>query len=123
VEQRNWQTVRRQVGYDRLSSKAASALLGQLYPLLGLQLNFFRPVPKLVGKERLGAKVIKHYDEPRATAQRLLASGTLSDAARLRLAAELMRLNPAERQRRIDALLHPLWRLGQAERKLVEKIG
>ena len=32
VEQRNWLTVRRQVGYDRFSSKGAYALLGQLYP-------------------------------------------------------------------------------------------
>ncbi|RDJ93276.1 transposase, partial [Lacticaseibacillus rhamnosus] len=30
VEQRNWLTVRRQVGYDRFSSKEAYALLGQL---------------------------------------------------------------------------------------------
>src|SRR5437868_2776986 len=31
VEQRNWLTIRRAVGYDRLASKQAYALLGQLY--------------------------------------------------------------------------------------------
>lgn len=54
VEQRNWLTVRRQVGYDRLASKEAYALLGQLYPLLCLQLNYFRPIRKILAKERVG---------------------------------------------------------------------
>ena len=39
-------------------------LLLKLYPLLCLQMNFFRPVRKLVSKERQGAKVIKRYDDP-----------------------------------------------------------
>jgi hypothetical protein len=83
VEQRNWLSVRRQVGYDRYSSRAAPALLQQIYPLLCLQLNFFRPVSKLVGKQRLGAKVIKRYDEPQTPYQRLLAAGVLSEPAEL----------------------------------------
>ncbi len=45
VEQRNWLTVRRHVGYDRLASKKAHALPGQLYPLLSPQLSFFRMIP------------------------------------------------------------------------------
>jgi len=56
VEQKNWQTVRRLVGYDRLESKEALSLLQQLYSCIRLQVNFFRPVRKLVAKERLGAK-------------------------------------------------------------------
>lgn len=47
-------SVRRQVGYDRLASKEAYALLGQLYPLLCLQLNYFRPIRKILAKERVG---------------------------------------------------------------------
>ena len=115
VEQKNWLSVRRQVGYDRYSSRAAFEALQQLYPLLCLQLNFFRPVRKLVGKERLGAKVVKRYDDPRTPYQRLLASGSLSDASRAQLEKKYLATNPADLQRRIDGLLRQLWRLGETK--------
>ncbi len=123
VEQRNWLTVRRQVGYDRLTSKEAYSLLGQLYPLLCLQLNFFRPIRKLAAKERLGPRLIKRYDEPQTAYQRLLASGVLADEVRADLESLLHRLNPADLQRRIDALLRKLWRLGQNQHRLAEDVG
>ena len=113
VEQRNWLSVRRQVGYQRYSCRAAFEALHQLYPLLRLQLNFFRPVRKLVGKERIGARVIKRYDEPLTPYQRLLASGTLSEASRAQLERQYLATNPAELQRRIDRLLRQLWHLGR----------
>ena len=123
VEQRNWLTVRRHVGYDRLASKQAYALLGELYPLLCLQLNFFRPLRKVVAKERLGARVLKRYDEPRTAHQRLLDSGTLSQEQHGRLAVRLQTINPAELHRRIDKLLRQLWQLGQQERMLTDEVG
>jgi len=123
VEQRNWLTVRRLVGYDRFTSKQAYTLLGQLYPLLCLQLNFFRPIRKLAAKERLGPRVLKRYDEPRTAYQRLLESNSLSADAHARLQARMESINPAELHRRIDRLLRQLWRLGQQERKLANKVG
>lgn len=109
VEQRNWQSVRRHVGYERYSTKAAYELLLKLYPLLSLQMNFFRPVRKLISKERQGAKVSKRYDEPLTPYQRLVASGILGEQARARIERQLEALNPAELQRRIDHFLHQLW--------------
>jgi hypothetical protein len=109
VEQRNWQSVRRSVGYERYSTKAAYELLLRLYPLLCLQMNFLRPVRKLVSKERQGAKVSKQYDEPRTPHQRLVASGILSEQAQARIDRQLQTLNPANLQRRIDQLLRQLW--------------
>lgn len=123
VEQRNWLTVRRQVGYDRLASKQAYALLGQLYPLLCQQLNFFRPVRKLTGKERDGARVFKHYDQPRTSYQRLLESDALSTKQRHDLQAQMARLNPADLQRRIDKTLREIWQLGRKEAKLAGDVG
>jgi transposase InsO family protein len=111
VEQRNWQTVRRLVGYGRLDSKAAHQLLGKLYPLLDLQMNFFRPLRKLTSKTRQGAKLLKCYDEPHTPYQRLLASGALSSQAQARIDRQLAQLNPAELQRQIDHLLRRLWQL------------
>ena len=118
VEQRNWLTVRRQVGYDRFATKRAYALLGELYPLLCLQLNFFRPIRKVIAKERLGARTLKHYDQPRTAYQRLIETGHLSEAARTKVDLTLQRLNPVRLQRRIDALLRQLWSLPHNQHKL-----
>jgi len=124
VEQKNWQSVRRIVGYDRFGSQPAYKLLQDLYPLLRLQSNFFRPVRKLIGKHREGAKVSKKYDEPATPYQRLLASSALSETERQRLASQCEAANPAELKRRIDVLLRQLWRLGQQERtEIKEDIG
>lgn len=109
VEQRNWQSVRRHVGYQRYSTKAAYELLLKLYPLLCLQMNFFRPVRKLIAKERSGAKVAKRYDAPRTPYQRLRTSGVLAVEVLAVLEKRFLALNPAELQKRIDQLLHQLW--------------
>lgn len=118
VEQRNWQTVRRLVGYDRFSTAEAQNLLQQLYSCLRLQLNFFRPVRKLIAKERHGARVVKRYDQPRTAYQRLLASGALSEQEAAVLASAYLKINPALVRRRIEQLQRALWRLGQQERKV-----
>jgi len=123
VEQRNWLTVRRQVGYDRLASKEAYALLGKLYPLLCLQLNLFRPIRKIVSKERVGARVLKRYDEPRTACQRLLESGVLTATEQQELKQSLQTTNPAELHRQIDRTLRQLWQLGQQEPKIDDEAG
>jgi Integrase core domain len=122
VEQKNWQAVRRLVGYDRLSSKEALAALQQLYACLRLQ-NFFRPVRKLVGKQRQGARTAKFYDAPRTPYQRLLASGCLEEAIKLELERTYQAINPAQLRQRIGELQRRLWRLGQQERTLVANVG
>jgi hypothetical protein len=123
VEQRNWLSVRRQVGYDRLSTRDAYRVLQRLYPLLCRQLNFFRPVRKLVHKERVGAKVVKRYDEPATPYQRIVASNCLTDSARSELERQYLACNPAALQASIDTYLRTLWRLGQRERSPVEEAG
>jgi len=111
VEQKNWLSVRRQVGYDRYNSKAAYAAFQQLYSLTRLQVNFFRPVRKLAAKERRGPKLVKRYDQPMTPYQRLLASNALDDVARQTLDRQFISLNPAALQRRIDLALRRLWSL------------
>lgn len=120
VEQRNWLAVRRSVGHDRYSSKAALAAFGRLYTLTRLQLNFLRPVRKLVGKERQGARVRKTYDVPRTPYQRLLDHGALDQATATRLGQQFLDINPAELQRRIESALRDLWACTErAERRKV----
>jgi len=115
VEQRNWLSVRRVVGYDRYSSHAAFQALQRLYSLLRLQVNFFRPVRKLVGKARQGARVTKLYDTPRTPYRRLLESGILDQTARQQLERQFLDVNPADVQRGIEQALRHLW--GRTERR------
>jgi len=109
VEQRNWLSVRRVVGYDRYSSQAAFQTLHQLYSLLRLQVNFFRPVRKLVSKARQGARVTKLYDAPCTPYRRLLESGILDGTARQQLERQFLAINPADLQRGIGQALRHLW--------------
>jgi len=111
VEQKNWQVPRRLVGYDRYSSRAAYAEFQHLYRVVSLYVNFFQPVQRVTTKERAGAKVKKHYDEPQTPYRRLLAAGVLDEAKRSELVTLYERLNPIRLQAQIDESLEALWKL------------
>ena len=116
VEQRNWLAVRRLVGHDRYASRAAFAVFERLYRLLALQLNFFRPVRKLIRKQRIGSRIVKHYDAPQTPYQRLLASGVLPPAQREALAGQLQALDPVALAQDIQHTLDTLWKLADTRR-------
>ena len=116
VEQRNWLAVRRLIGHDRYASRTAFAVFERLYRLLVLQLNFFRPVRKLIRKQRIGSRVVKHYDAPQTPYQRLLASGVLPLAQRAALAGQLQALDPVALAHDIQSTLDTLWKLADTRR-------
>jgi len=103
VEQKDWSVVRRLVGYDRYSSRAALQTLSRVYDLLRLYLNFFQPVVKLVTGTRQGAKVHNLYDTPRTPYQRLPEGGVLTEAKRQQLAAIYHGLSPVLLLRQINS--------------------
>ena len=113
AEQKNWTVVRRLVGYDRYSSKAAYEQLQRLYEPMRLYFNFFQPIRKLISKERVGAKVKKVYDEAQTPYERLLASGILDEAKQQKLRQLYLSLNPAQLKREIDDGLEALWKLAE----------
>jgi hypothetical protein len=113
VEQKNGNVVRRLVGYDRYTSKAAYQCLERVYDGVRLYLNFFQPTMKLVSKTRHGAKVHKVYDTARTPYQRLLGAGVLTEAKRQELAATYNGLNPVQLLKQINANLEQLWQLAQ----------
>jgi hypothetical protein len=115
IEQKNWCVVRRTVGYQRLSSKAAYEALADLYTVLRLYINFFQPVLKLVGKSRNGARVHKVYDEAQTPYQRLLASGVLAEDKKRALANIYGALNPVALLRQLRQAQQRLWTLGDRE--------
>jgi hypothetical protein len=105
AEQKNWAAVRRIVGYERYTSRAAYEQFARVYRPLRLYLNFFQPVRKLLGKERVGAKVVKRYDRAATPYRRLLAAGVLGDEQRRALEARYLSLNPARLLAEIDGAL------------------
>jgi len=113
VEQKNWSVVRRLVGYDRYSSRAALEALNRVYDLLRLYIDFFQPVMKLLTKTRHGAKVHKVYDTARTPYQRLLEAGVLTEAKQQELAAMYHGLNPVSLLRQINENLERLWTLAE----------
>lgn len=113
VEQKNGAVVRRQVGYDRYSSKAAYTQFQRLYGLLEPYHNFFQPVQKLVSTQRQGAKVRKCYDQARTPYQRLLESGELDAPTQAALEQQYRRLNPVRLRAQIQEALDALWKLAE----------
>lgn len=115
VEQKNWCVVRRVIGYDRFSSKAAYQALDDVYILLRLYVNFFQPVRKLTGKSWQGARVRKVYDTAQTPYQRLLASKVLTEDKQAELANIYAALNPAGLLRQVRQAVEHLWTLAKRE--------
>jgi transposase InsO family protein len=114
VEQKNGSVIRRLIGYERYGSKAAHAHMATLYRLVRLWVNYFQPVRKLVGKERAGGKVVKHFDQARTPYQRVCAAGILAEEHQEALAREYQRLNPVTLRRQIEREREGLWTLATA---------
>ena len=115
VEQKNWSVIRRIIGYDRFSTRAAFTALNDIYTLLRLFMNFFQPVLKLAGKTRHGARVHKVYDVARTPYQRLLASGVLTEEKKLQLATVYNALNPVTLRKQLIKDVQHLWTLADKE--------
>jgi len=113
VEQKNWSVIRRIIGYDRFSTKAAFKALGDVYTLLRLYINFFQPVLKLVRKVRHGSRVYKVYDTARTPYRRLLSSGVLGEDRKRQLSAIYNALNPVILRRQIIKTVEYLWTLAE----------
>jgi hypothetical protein len=75
VEQKNWTHIRQWLGYDRLGKQITVPLLNKLYTQeWRLFHNFFCPSVKLIDKERIGSKTVKHHDSPKTPYQRIMES-------------------------------------------------
>jgi len=103
--------VRRTVGYDRLETADELALLQSIYADLRLYVNFFQPVFKLIGKEKIDGKTIKNYDQPVTPYRRVLASDLVSLEAKARLTNLYVSLNPVALRKSIDRKVAILWKI------------
>jgi len=95
IEQKNWTHIRQTFGYERFDNPKVVALMNDLYANeYSLLMNFFLPSVKLLHKERIGSKIVKKHDIPLTPCERLLASRSLPEEAKLRLRKLQQSLNP-----------------------------
>lgn len=120
VEQKNGDVIRRTVGYDRYSSSQAYAQLNRLYRPLGLFVNFFAPIRKLVSKERAGAKVIKRYDLAKTPYERTLETGQMAPARCREMEELYLSLNPVQLRAEIDTALERLWKMAERAGSIIK---
>lgn len=117
VEQKNWTHVRQWLGYERLDNPKIAPLLNNLYAKeWRLFHNFFCPSVKLLTKERIGSKTIKHHDSPKTPYQRIMLSPYIQVSLKLSLTNQLEKLNPFLLRKTIDQKLKKVFALNHKPR-------
>jgi len=124
VEQKNFDTIRKLVGYARYSTQEMLTTLNDLYAVHGLLLNYFYPSQKLISKTRIGSSVIKTYDHHQSPADRLLGHPKLEERIKHAIRAKRQSLDPMDLSIRVDTLSAKLMRLlSQESIKEVQQAG
>ena len=108
VEQKNYTTLRRFLGYGRYDTDEQLTIIKEILSLAEPYINFFQPVMKLKTKERIGSRVKKTYDTARTPYRRLIDSGILDEEQKQKLSSYYESLNPVDLKRRINKLLQKL---------------
>jgi hypothetical protein len=109
VEQKNWDIVRKMIGYRRFDTKEQLGILKRIYSLLTLYQNYFQPSQKLTEKHRIGSKVRKKYDDAQTPCQRLLSRKDIPQDTKKRLRQTFRNTNPAQLLRDIQSLITKLY--------------
>jgi hypothetical protein len=108
VEQKNFDTVRKLVGYYRYCGPQTVEVMNELYRLHGLLQNYVYPSQKLISKTRVGATVYKKHDSPKTPADRLLARTDTPAKVRWNIHAIRQRIDPLEIATQVASLQRQL---------------
>jgi len=106
VEQKNWIHVRQLLGYQRIADPNLLPIIKRLYEAWDLWRNLFCPTLKLLSKEKIGSRYVRHYGPPRTPAQRLIDSPALNEAVKNHLTEKLTNVNPVNLKKFIDHHQH-----------------
>lgn len=109
VEQKNWDVVRKMIGYGRFDNYEQLRIIKHIHNTLALYQNYFQPSQKLVSKTRIGAKVTKKYDTAQTPCQRLLSRPDIPEHTKRLLSETFGELNPLELLRTIRELISELY--------------
>ena len=109
VEQKNWDVVRKMIGYARFDTHDQLDIIKRIHNLLALYQNYFQPSQKLVSKERIGPKVKKKYDIAQTPSRRLMSRPETPNKTRAVLRNTFQGLNPVQLLRSIQSLVSELY--------------
>lgn len=109
VEQKNWDVVRKMIGYARFERRDQLDIIKRIHNLLALYQNYFQPSQKLLSKERSGAKVKKKYDIAQTPSRRLMSRPETPNKTRAALRNTFQGLNPVQLLRSIQSLISELY--------------
>ncbi|MBI3458734.1 hypothetical protein HY061_00520 [Candidatus Azambacteria bacterium] len=102
IEGKNYQSIRRVVGYDRITDPKLVEMINDMYQNEHrLLTNYFYTTLKLKEKEKINGKTTKSYEVAKTPYKRLIESDKISEEIKIKLKTEYMRLNPAELQRNL----------------------
>jgi hypothetical protein len=105
IEERNNSIARKHLGYVRLDDSSLVAISSEILRIACLLHNHFRPVRRLVSKERVGAKWIRTFEKKAKTPYlRVLEQTDVSKKLKEKLQAEHEAFNPLELKRKLDKL-------------------
>ena len=113
VEQKNFDTVRKLVGYFRYDGTETVALMNQLYQLHGLLQNYVYPSQKLISKNRQGSTVHKQHDHPTTPADRLLARNEVDNRTRWRIHVTRQNFDPIAIAQKVNSIQRRLLALAR----------
>ena len=104
VEQKNYTHIRHWLGYGRFDNEQQLELINNLYRReLRLYNNFFRPVMKIISKEKINNSVCrKKYDTAKTPYQRLLESDQINLQQKQKLTEIYVSLNPVQLKLTVD---------------------
>jgi len=104
VEQKNYTHIRRWLGYGRFDNEQQLKLINNLYRReLRLYNNFFRPVMKIISKEKINNSICrKKYDTAKTPYQRLLESDQINQEQKQKLTEIYLSLNPVQLKLAVD---------------------
>jgi hypothetical protein len=117
VEQKNYDVVRKTVGYARFEGEKAAQALAEVYRFLNPLLNYWFPTMRLIAKDKLpSGRFKKIYErDPKPPYQRLLESEDISDECKDELRRRAAVLNPIELKRQLDTARDRLLKLSVIE--------
>jgi len=112
VEGKNFQSIRKVIGYDRIEQQKIVEVINDIYRNEHrLLTNFFYTTLKLKEKERIGSKIVKKYYKAKNPYRRVLESNDVSQEQKMRLKEIYQKLNPAQLQRDINLKLNRMKKL------------
>lgn len=104
VEQKNYTHIRKQLGYDRFDTMSELSAINDLYRQeFQLFNNFFRPVMKIIAKEKINNSICrKKYDVAKTPYQRLMEHAQITKEKKKEMLALYLSLNPVKLKKAID---------------------